>query len=102
MLRLTFVGELGWELHIPKASCLAIYDKIFEVGASYGLVNAGYGAIESLSLEKGYKHWHQDVRVSDTPLEAGLAFACKLKTDTPFQGRAALEEQKKSGLKKRL
>lgn len=101
MLRLTFVGELGWELHVPRERCAAVYDAVFSAGRPFGIVNAGYSAIESLSLEKGYKHWHQDVRPTDTPLEAGLGFAVKLKTDTPFQGREALERQKRDGLRKR-
>ena len=99
--RLTFVGELGWEIHIPKADCVKVYDAIFESGKPYGIINAGYSAIESLSLEKGYKHWHADVRVEDTPLECGTGFACKFKTDIDFCGRQALEKQKKEGYKKR-
>ena len=60
-LRVSFVGELGWELHIPRESCEALYKAIHQVGQHYGLVNAGYRAIDSLSIEKGYPHWHQEV-----------------------------------------
>lgn len=101
-IRLTFVGEMGWELHIPSASCVPVYTAIVEAGKAFGLVNAGYRAIDSLSMEKGYKHWHADLRMEDTPLEAGLAFTCKLKSDVDFLGRAALERQKADGLRKRI
>lgn len=102
LVRLTFVGELGWELHIPSEDCVSVYDQIMEAGRPHGICNAAYTAIESLSLEKGYKHWHADVSTGDTPLEAGLGFICKMKSSTPFQGREALEKQKREGLKKRL
>ncbi|XP_070532336.1 sarcosine dehydrogenase, mitochondrial-like [Ptychodera flava] len=102
LIRLTFVGELGWELHIPAESCVPVYQAIMAAGAKFGIANAGYRAIDSLSSEKGYRHWHADVRMDDTPLEANLAFTCKLKKDTPFLGREALERQKKDGLKKKL
>lgn len=101
-LRLTFVGEMGWELHIPSVSCVPVYTAIAQVGKAFGLVNAGYRAIDSLSMEKGYKHWHADLRMEDTPLEAGMAFTCKLKSDTDFLGRQALERQKAAGLRKRI
>lgn len=101
-LRITFVGELGWELHIPYDSCVRVYEAIIEAGKKFGIVNGGYRALDSLSAEKGYKHWHQDLRHDDTPLEAGLGFTCKLKSDTPFLGREALERQKAEGLRKRL
>ncbi|KAK2565778.1 Sarcosine dehydrogenase [Acropora cervicornis] len=101
-LRITFVGELGWELHIPNESCVPVYKAIMEAGKSYGIVNGGYRALDSLSAEKGYKHWHQDLRHDDTPFEAGLGFTCKLKTNTPFLGREALVEQKAEGLRKKL
>lgn len=101
-IRLTFVGEMGWELHIPSASCVPVYTAIVQAGKAFGLVNAGYRAIDSLSMEKGYKHWHADLRMEDTPLEAGLGFTCKLKSDVDFLGRKALERQKADGLRKRI
>ncbi|XP_023228229.1 sarcosine dehydrogenase, mitochondrial-like [Centruroides sculpturatus] len=101
-LRLTFVGEMGWELHIPKESCLPIYKALMNEGKKFNLINAGYRAIDSLSIEKGYRHWHADIRMDDTPLEGSLGFTCKLKTSVPFLGRDMLEKQKKEGLKKRL
>jgi len=100
-LRVSFVGELGWELHIPAESCVPVYQAIMQVGKPYGLVNAGYRAIDSLSIEKGYPHWHQEVRLDDNPLEAGLLFTCKLKSDTPFLGRDRLQEIRKEGAKKK-
>lgn len=73
-----------------------------DVGQKYGATNAGYRAIDSLSLEKGYRHWHMDLRAEDDPLEAGLGFTCKLKTPVDFLGRKALEEKRKTGLRKRI
>jgi sarcosine dehydrogenase len=100
-LRVSFVGELGWELHIPAESCVPVYRALMAAGEDYGIVNAGYRAIDSLSIEKGYPHWHQEVRMDDNPLEAGLLFTCKLKTDTDFLGRKALEEKRKLGARKK-
>ena len=101
-LRVTFVGELGWELHIPAESACAVYDLLLQTGKSHGIVNAGYRAIESLRLEKGYRIWGADLSSDYTPLEAGLAWAVKLKTDIPFHGREALEKQRGEPLRKRL
>ncbi|EPY84720.1 sarcosine dehydrogenase, mitochondrial [Camelus ferus] len=167
-MRLSFVGELGWELHVPRLSCLPVYRAVMAAGAKHGLVNAGYRAIDSLSIEKGpgmvlgsltlaagaglcpasapglmaqtcdadgrglaqgahpgdflqsgrtpprvaqvaeflgwggYRHWHADLRPDDSPLEAGLAFTCKLKSAIPFLGREALERQQAEGLRRRL
>ncbi|XP_069871099.1 sarcosine dehydrogenase, mitochondrial isoform X2 [Dipodomys merriami] len=101
-LRLSFVGELGWELHIPRESCVSVYRAVMAAGTKHGLVNAGYRAIDSLSIEKGYRHWHADLRPDDSPLEAGLAFTCKLKSPVPFLGREALEKQRAAGLRRRL
>jgi len=101
-LRLTFVGEMGWELHIPKESCVPVYATVMQHGQRFNVCDGGYRAIDSLSIEKGYRHWHADIRDDDTPLEAVLGFTCKLKTDTPFLGREILEKQKAEGLKKKL
>lgn len=101
-MRLSFVGELGWELHIPKDSCIPVYKAVMAAGAKHGIINSGYRAIDSLSIEKGYRHWHADLRPDDTPLEAGLAFTCKLKSSIPFQGRDRLEKQKEEGLRRRI
>ncbi|XP_067825548.1 sarcosine dehydrogenase, mitochondrial-like [Heptranchias perlo] len=101
-MRLSFVGEMGWELHVPEKSCVPVHRAVMRAGAKFGIANAGYRAIDSLSIEKGYRHWHADLRSDDTPLEAGLAFTCKLKSKIPFLGREALEKQKAEGLFKRL
>lgn len=101
-MRLSFVGEMGWELHVPRDACVPVYRAVMQSGAKFGIANAGYRAIDSLSIEKGYRHWHADLRSDDTPLEAGLAFTCKLKSKIPFLGREALEVQKAQGLFKRL
>ncbi|NWT37925.1 SARDH protein, partial [Chroicocephalus maculipennis] len=101
-MRLSFVGEMGWELHVPKADCVKVYQAVMQAGARHGITNAGYRAIDSLSIEKGYRHWHADLRPDDTPLESGLAFTCKLKSNIPFLGREAVEAQKAKGVFRRL
>ena len=101
-LRVTYVGELGWELHLPVEFATVVYDALMAAGAEHGVVNAGYRAIESLRLEKGYRVWAADLTPTDTPLEAGLGWAVKLKKDIPFQGREALEAQKRKGIERRL
>jgi sarcosine dehydrogenase len=92
-LRVTYVGELGFELHIPVEFALSVYDALMEAGQLHGIANAGYRAIESLRLEKGYHAWGADIGPDHSPLVAGLAWAVKLKSNRPFQGRAALEAQ---------
>ena len=101
-LRITYVGELGWELHMPVDSAGAVYDTLMAAGAAAGIVNGGYRAIESLRLEKGYRAWGADIGPDHTPLEAGLDFAVKLRTNHGFQGREALEAQRRDGVRKRL
>lgn len=92
-LRITYVGELGYELHIPIDFALTVYERLLEAGAAFSISNAGYRAIESLRLEKGYRAWGSDIGPDHTPLMAGLGWATKLKTDQPFLGRLALEDQ---------
>jgi sarcosine dehydrogenase len=101
-LRVTYVGELGWELHIPVETAITVYDALMVAGKAHGIANAGYRAIESLRLEKGYRAWGSDIGPDHTPLEAGMAWAVKLKQNTPFLGREALAEQATGPLKKRL
>jgi 4-methylaminobutanoate oxidase (formaldehyde-forming) len=101
-LRVTYVGELGWELHLPAEYAINVYEALMAAGAPMGLRPAGYRAIETLRLEKGYRAWGSDIGPDHTPIEAGLAFALKLKTDIPFKGRAAVERQKAEGVAKRL
>ncbi|MCH8808679.1 MAG: glycosyltransferase [Proteobacteria bacterium] len=101
-LRLTYVGELGWELHVPTEHALMVYQRVMAAGAEFGIANAGYRAIESLRLEKGYRAWGSDIGPDYTPFEAGLGWAVKLKKNVPFQGREALAAQHGATLDKRL
>lgn len=101
-LRITYVGELGWELHVPVKHAERVYDQIMQTGKAYGIANAGYRAIESLRLEKGYRAWGADIGPDYTPIEAGLSWAVKLRSDIPFQGREALTTQRHQGITKRL
>jgi glycine cleavage system aminomethyltransferase T/glycine/D-amino acid oxidase-like deaminating enzyme len=100
--RITYVGELGWELYVPTEFMLGVYDEIVAAGDRYGLVHAGYHALNSLRTEKAYRHWGHDITDEDTPLEAGLEFALKFGKAGGFIGREALLLQKERGLGKRL
>jgi glycine cleavage system aminomethyltransferase T/glycine/D-amino acid oxidase-like deaminating enzyme len=100
--RITYVGELGWELYIPTEFMQGVYDELVKAGADVGLVHAGYHALNSLRMEKAYRHWGHDITDEDTPLEAGLGFAVKMDKVGGFVGREALVKQKKDGLRKRL
>jgi len=99
-LRITYVGELGWELHIPTEFALSVYDALMAAGPAFGLALAGYRAIETLRLEKFYRAWGTDIGPDHTPLEAGLRSFVKFKK--PFLGREALEAQAAKPLKKLL
>jgi len=101
-LRLTYVGELGWELHMPLAALGPVFDALLAAGAPHGLALAGYRAIESLRLEKGYRAWGADITPNDSPFEAGLGWAVKLKSGQDFLGRAAAERAANAPLKKKL
>ena len=96
-LRVTYVGELGWELYLPTEFVGPVFDLLLKEGGPLGLRLAGYHALDSLRSEKGYRHFGHDVTPGDTPLEAGLAFAVSLKKSENFIGRAALEKQKAEG-----
>jgi glycine cleavage system aminomethyltransferase T/glycine/D-amino acid oxidase-like deaminating enzyme len=100
--RITYVGELGWELYVPTEFMAGIYDVIIAAGAAFGLKHAGYHALNSLRMEKAYRHWGHDITDEDTPLEAGLGFAVKLDKPGGFIGREALLRQKEEGLRQRL
>ena len=101
-LRITYTGELGWELHVPIEASGTVYDALMEAGKDHDIRNAGYRAIESLRLEKAYRAWGADITPADNPLEAGLGWAVKLKSDKPFIGREALEKGMAQPLKKRF
>lgn len=100
-LRVTYVGELGWELYVPAGRGLAVWDALWEAGRPRGLRAAGYRAVDSLRLEKGYRYWSADISSDYTPLEAGLGFCVKLDRKE-FQGREALLQQRTEGLTRRL
>jgi len=99
--RITYVGELGWELYIPAEFATHAYEAIVDVGRSYGLVNAGYHAMNACRMEKAYRHWGHDIGDEDTPLEAGLGFAVALDKPGGFTGRDALLRQKEDGISRR-
>ena len=100
-LRVTYVGELGWEIYAPMEYGLKLWDTLWEAGQSRGIVAAGYRAIESLRLEKGYRYWSADIHSEYNPYEAGLGFAVKLKKGD-FIGREALERIKAEGVTRKL
>jgi sarcosine dehydrogenase len=102
VLRITYVGELGFELHIPVEFAATVYERLMDAGAPHGIANAGYRAIESLRLEKAYRAWGADIGPDHSPLMAGVGWAVKLKTNTPFLGREALEEQRSTPLPRLL
>jgi 4-methylaminobutanoate oxidase (formaldehyde-forming) len=101
-LRITYMGELGWELHLPVEYAPKVYDTLVAAGAPHGLVNAGYRAIESCRLEKGYRAWGSDIGPDHSPLDAGLGWAVKTKKAIPFKGRDAIVAQQQRGLRKLL
>lgn len=99
--RVGYVGELGWELHVPMEHALRVHDLLREAGRGHGIADAGYRAIESLRLEKGYLYWSADIGPDVNPFEAGLGFAVALgKGD--FLGREALARAKAEGPRRRL
>jgi 4-methylaminobutanoate oxidase (formaldehyde-forming) len=87
-LRVTFVGELGWELYCPTEYGAGLWGTLFDAGQTHGLVAGGYRAIDSLRLEKGYRVWAADITPDETPLEAGLDFC--VRADKQFIGSDAL------------
>jgi 4-methylaminobutanoate oxidase (formaldehyde-forming) len=101
-LRVTFTGELGWELYASAEYGLGLWTTLWEAGREHGLVPAGYRAIESLRLEKGYRVWSTDITPETTPYEAGLGFCVKLDKPGGFEGREALVAAKAQGLSRRL
>ena len=101
-LRVTYVGELGWELHVPIEATGEVFDALMAAGKPHGIRPVGYRALESLRLEKGYRAWGSDITPNDTPFEAGLGWAVKLRKNTDFLGREALEKASGAALGKRL
>ena len=100
--RTTYVGELGWELYVPSEFATHVYDTIVEAGAPFGLRHAGYHALNSLRMEKAYRHWGHDITPDDSPLEGGLGFAVAWDKPGGFIGKEALVRQRDAGLGRRI
>jgi 4-methylaminobutanoate oxidase (formaldehyde-forming) len=100
--RITYVGELGWELYVPVDVAVGVYDELMAAGGDLGVADAGYYAIESMRLEKGYRAFGRELTPDYNPVEGGLTFACKLGTDIDFLGRTALEKARAEGPRRRL
>ena len=100
--RITYVGELGWELYVPTEFAVGAYESITATGRELGLLDAGYYAINSLRLEKGYRAFGAELTPDDNPVEAGLLFACKLASDVDFIGREAVVRARDDGPRRRL
>jgi 4-methylaminobutanoate oxidase (formaldehyde-forming) len=101
-LRVTFVGELGWELYAPAEYGLRLWTCLVDAGAAHGLVPAGYRAIESLRLEKAYRVWSTDITPETNPYEAGLGFCVKLGKPGGFVGEESLRRVRAEGVRRRL
>ena len=98
--RLSFVGELGWEIYIPIKSAKVIFNKIHKLGLKNKLTYAGMHALDILRLEKKFLHWGHDITSENNPFEAGLSFAVNFKKDNDFIGRSKLEKIASNPLKK--
>jgi glycine cleavage system aminomethyltransferase T len=101
-LRVTYVGELGWELYCPTEHGMTLWRTLWEAGEPHGLVAGGYRAIDSLRIEKGYRVWGADITPDETPYEAGLGFAVKLDKNPGFIGSDALAEARERGPRRKL
>jgi glycine cleavage system T protein len=100
--RVTYVGEMGWELYPPTEFAVRLWETLIEAGAPHGLVPGGYRAIDSLRLEKGYRSWGADITPDDSPLEAGLGFAVAFDKEADFLGRDAVRRLRDEGATRRL
>ena len=100
-IRMSYVGELGWELYVPSNFSVPVFDAIMKEGKKHGLKLVGMQAVNSLRLEKGYRHWETDITPDDTPYEAGLGFGVNLNSGD-FIGRDALVRQKDKGISKKI
>ena len=101
-IRRTYMGELGWEVYVPTEFAAGVFDALWESGRPEGLVPAGYHAMNSLRMEKAYRHWGDDIADEDTPLEAGLSWGVAWDKPDGFIGREALEAQREAGVTRRL
>ena len=100
-IRLTYVGELGWELYVPTAFALPVYDQLIAAGGAFGLRHCGYHALNSLRIEKAYREWSHDIGPDDNPVDAGLAFTCDVSKPGGFIGREAVLQAREAGVPKR-
>ena len=100
--RITYVGELGWELYVPVEFAVGVFDALTEHGQDFRLTPVGFHAVNSLRMEKGYRHWGHDISDEDTVIEAGLGFAVALGKNAGFIGREAVLRQKDVGVTRRL
>jgi heterotetrameric sarcosine oxidase gamma subunit len=100
--RITYVGELGWELYVPVEFAVGVYEDLMSAGDDLGVRNGGYYTIDQMRLEKGYRAFGRELTPDYGPLEAGLMFTCKLKTEIPFLGREAVERARAEGARRRL
>jgi 4-methylaminobutanoate oxidase (formaldehyde-forming) len=100
--RITYVGELGWELYLPTECAPGVFDVLMEAGMAFGLKLCGYHALNSLRMEKGYRHWGHDISDEDSPLQAGLGFAVAMNKLGGFIGKEALLKQKANGVTRKL
>ena len=100
-IRLSYVGELGWELYVPTAFALPVYDALVAAGAAHGLSHCGYHTLNSLRMEKAYRDWSHDIGPDDSPLEAGLGFTIAWDKPGGFIGEEALRAQRAAGLPRR-
>lgn len=101
-LRIGYVGELGWELHIPTEFGVHVFEQLVEAGENHDLTHVGYRAIDSLRMEKGYLYWSGDISPDYTPIEAGLGFRVHLRSGGDFMGRDVLARQKETGPDRKL
>jgi 4-methylaminobutanoate oxidase (formaldehyde-forming) len=99
-MRITYVGELGWELYVPTEFTLHVFDILVEAGEDVGLKHAGFQVLNTLRIEKAYRDYGWDVDNTDTPLEVGLGFAVDFNKPGGFIGKGALSRQKDSGILK--
>ena len=95
--RITYVGELGWELYVPVEFAVGVYEDLMSAGDDLGVRNGGYYTIDQMRLEKGYRAFGRELTPDYGPIEAGLMFTCKLKTEIPFLGREAVERARSGG-----
>jgi glycine cleavage system aminomethyltransferase T len=99
--RVTYVGELGWELYVENRHAVAVWDALLAAGRPFAIEPVGYKAVDSLRLEKGYRYWSSDLTPAENPYEAGLGFCVRLQKGD-FVGREALSRIKAEGLTRKL